>query len=331
MSQTSRYAFILAKIYGIMARSFVGTRYRDLLRLKSLDELSDHLFPGARVVSPESALPVEMEARIVASSIEAMTYVLDYFDSPPPVLLHTARKLEYQSVKSALRGIAHGRLEEVRVWDLGRYASVHLKDVKDPEKAIQSSPYGWVLSLLPTMPLAELENRLDRDYYTRLLGLVHALPAEDRGCVQRLATAEIGLANVIWALRLRFFFKLDAQNAQRLLIKGTSSGARAAVAESFDIPADAVDEWRKWRYGWLLEDQLGDSFQAPDPIRAEQKASQALYVRAHHSFHQNPFTLGPLVAYFKLKEYEASILTIAVEALDLSVSEQDVLAIVGAG
>jgi vacuolar-type H+-ATPase subunit C/Vma6 len=330
MSQTSRYAFILAKIYGIMARSFVGESYRDLLRLKSLDELSDHLFPGVRVVSPEAALPVEMEARIVRSSIEAMTYVLDYFDAPPPVLLHTARKLEYQSVKSVLRGIAHGAMEEVRVWDLGRYASVHLKDAKDPEKAIHSSPYAWVLPLLTTMPLAELENRLDCDYYTRLLAIVRALPADDRGGVLRLTNAEIALANVIWALRLRFFFKLDAQKAQGLLIKGTSSGARAAVAESFEIPADAVDEWRAWRYGWLLEDQLGDSFQAPDPIRAEQKASQALYVRAHHSFHQNPFTLGPLVAYFKLKEYEASILTIAVEALHLSVSGQDVLDIVGA-
>ena len=34
MSRTSRYAFILAKIYGVMARSFVGANYRDLLRLK---------------------------------------------------------------------------------------------------------------------------------------------------------------------------------------------------------------------------------------------------------------------------------------------------------
>jgi hypothetical protein len=36
------------------------------------------------------------------------------------------------------------------------------------------------------------------------------------------------------------------------------------------------------------------------------------------------------VAYFKLKEYEASLLGIAVEALHLSIPEQDVLAIVGA-
>jgi vacuolar-type H+-ATPase subunit C/Vma6 len=331
MSQTSRYAFILAKIYGVMARSFVGDSYRDLLRLKTLDELSDHLFPGARLVSPEVALPVEMEARIIASSLQAMTYVLDYFDPPPPVLVHTARKLEYQSVKSVLRGIAHGNMDEVRVWDLGRYASVHLKDAKDPEKAIRSSPYSWALPLLATVPLAQLENRLDRDYYGRLLGMARALPADDRGGVLRLANAEIALGNVVWALRLRFFFKLDAEKAQGLLIKGASSGVRAAVADIFEIQADAVDEWRKWRYGWLLEDQFSDSFQAPDPIRAEQKASQALYVRAHHSFHQNPFTLGPLVAYFKLKEYEASILNIAVEALHLSVSEQDVLAIVGAG
>ena len=71
------------------------------------------------------------------------------------------------------------------------------------------------------------------------------------------------------------------------------------------------------------------SFLAPDPLRAEQKASQALYARAHQAFHQNPFTLGPLVAYFKLKEYEATLLNIAAEALHLSVPEQDILSIVG--
>ena len=34
MSRTSRYAYILAKIYGILARSFVGENYRDILRLQ---------------------------------------------------------------------------------------------------------------------------------------------------------------------------------------------------------------------------------------------------------------------------------------------------------
>jgi vacuolar-type H+-ATPase subunit C/Vma6 len=330
MSRTSRYAFITAKVYGIMARSFIGAGYRDLLRLKSLAELSDQLFPGERAVSTEAFLPTELEARIVAASIQAMTYVLDYFEDAPPVLVHAARKLEYQNVKSAVRRMVHGTTDELRIRDLGRYAAVRLQGARDPEKAIKASPYSWVLPLVRTVPLAQLENRLDQDYYERFLALIRALPPRDRTGVLRLVTAEIALANVIWALRLRFYFKLDAGSARSLLIPGTSSSVRAALAEAFEIPADSTDGWRKWRYGWLLEDQLAESVSAVDPARAEQKASQAMYVRAHQAFHQNPFTLGPLVAYFKLKEYEASLLGIAVEALHLSIPEQDVLAIVGA-
>ncbi len=329
MSRTSRYAFILAKVYGIMARSFVGAGYRDLLRLKSLAELSDHLFPGERAQTPETPLPIELEARIVRASIEAMTYVLDYFREPPAILVHTARKLEYQNVKSVARGIVHGRTDDLRIWDLGKYSGIRLGGAKDPEKAIQASPYKWILPLLRTVPLAELENRLDRDYYDRLLDLAGRLPRGDQAGVLRLAGAEIALANVVWALRLRFFFNFDAARALGLTIGRTSSSVRAAVAEIFEIPPDSPEAWRRWRYGWLLEDQLGDSFTAPNPVRAEQKASQALYARAHHAFHQNPFSLGPLYAYFKLKEYEASLLGIAVEALQLSVPEQDILNIVG--
>jgi len=102
------------------------------------------------------------------------------------------------------------------------------------------------------------------------------------------------------------------------------------VAQAFDIPADSIEGWRKWRFGWLVEDQLSESFQAPDPVRAEQKGTRRLYIRAHQLFHQDPFTLTPIVAFFKLKEYEVGLLKTAVEALRLSVSEQDVLALVGA-
>jgi vacuolar-type H+-ATPase subunit C/Vma6 len=328
MSRTSRYAFILAKTYGIMARSYVGANYRDLLRLKSLAELSDRLFPG-ETRSTEAPLPVDLETRIVGASLLSMTSVLDYFDPPDELLVHTARKLEYQNVKAAARGILHGGVDDLRIWDLGKYSGIRLKGVRDPEKAIKSSAYAWILPLIRTIPLADLENRLDRDYYTRFLALCRDLPARDRVGPLRLVSAEIALANVVWALRLRFYFKLEWAKARSLMIPGTGSSVRAAIEAAFEIPPDSADEWRRWRYGWLLEDQLNESFLAPDPLRAEQKASQALYARAHQSFHQNPFTLGPLVAYFKLKEYEGTLLNIAAEALHLSVPEQDILDIVG--
>jgi vacuolar-type H+-ATPase subunit C/Vma6 len=329
MSRTSRYAFITAKLYGIIARSFIGKNYRDILRLKKVSELYDTLFPGERGEVPEHALSEELEARIVRAGIDSMTRVLELIGDAPDILVHILRKLEYQSLKAVLRGMAHGSVEGSRVWDLGPYAGVNLAS-KDTAEAIRKSPYSWVLPLLETTPQFEIENRLDRDYYARLLQLARALPARDRTGVLRLANIQIALANVVWALRLRFFFGMDAGKAGDLLIPGMVDAQRKAIARAFEIPADSVEEWRKWKYGWLLEDQLGESFQAPDPVRAEQKADQRLYVRAHQLFHQNPFTLSPLAAYFTLKEYEASLLKTAVEAIALSIPEQDVLAIVGA-
>jgi vacuolar-type H+-ATPase subunit C/Vma6 len=330
MSRTSRYAFILAKTYGILARSFVGKNYRDLLRLKKLTELYDVLFPGERKETPSQAMAVELEARIVRASIDSMTYILTFLKEPVEILVHILRKLEYQSVKSVIRTMLKPQGEPGRIWDLGPYAAVHLQGARDYEKEIRSSPYSWVLPHLKTDPLVRVENLLDQEYYSRLLQLSRALPARDRTGVVRLVSLEIALANVIWALRLRFYYSMEADRARPLLIPGMGEAARTAVMAVFEITPDSVEEWRKWKYGWLLEDQLGESFHSPDPVRAEQKASQRMYLRAHQVFHQAPFTLSPLVAYFKLKEYEADLLKTAVEAMKLSIPEQDVLAMTGA-
>ncbi len=330
MSRTSRYAFIQAKVYGVMARSFVGSAYRDLLRLKSLSELSERLFPAEKADAPAPAAPLELEARVVRASIDAMVAVLDYLRDPPRLLVHAARRAEYQTAKVLARALAHGRAEDIHVWDLGKYSGFRLKDAKDPQKALLSSDYSWVVRLAGSMPPAQLENRLDQDYYQRFLLLAEGLPSADRIPVLRLARTEIALANVIWALRLRFFFRFELEKARPLMIPGMSAGVAAAVSAVFELAADSQEDWRRWRYGWLIADQLGETFTAPDPVRAEQKAVQFLYQRARKAFHQNPFTLGPLVAFFRLKEHEAAMLNVAAEALHLSIPEQDILAITGA-
>ena len=328
MSRTSRYAFIHAKVCGVMAHSFVGEAYRDLLRLRSLTELSDRLFPGERTGAADAPLPIDVEARVVQASVSAMVRVLDLLRDPPPVLVHVARRIEYRSVKSLARAVAHETKEDVRMWDLAGWSGFRRPDPRDPEKTLASSEYAWVRNLAGKATDAEVEGRVDRAYYERLFDLIRALPAADRMPVARLIRAEIALENAVRVLRLRFFFRMDGQKSLPLLIPGCSAAVRAALREAFELAADSTEDWRRWRYARLLEDQLGEDFQAPDPLRAEQAASRLLYVRAHRAFHQHPFTLGPLVAYFRLKEHEASLLNVAAEALQLGIPEADILGIV---
>ncbi len=346
MSRATRYGFILAKIYGIMARSYLGKNYRDILRLKNLNELRDRLFPAEKTEGSAKVAPEELEAEIVEAGIASMTYVLDYLREPVPILVHVLRRHEYANVKSVLRGLGGAAqtearsgpasearfwaAPEARFWDLGAYASLRRAEPRDREAALKKSPYAWVLPLIGTMPLSQVENRLDQDYHARFLSLAQSLPAADRAGVVRMARLEIALANVIWALRLRFYYGLEWERARKLLVLQRADHEKRALERIFEMQPDATDDWRRWRYGWLLSDQLAEGFRAPDPVRAEQKASQALYLRYRHAFHQDPFTLCPIVAYFKLKEHEASLLTTAVEALELSVPEQDVMTIVGA-
>lgn len=328
-NRTFRYAFIQAKIYGILAKSFLGENYRDILHLRRVQDVYDRVFPGARTEMPETRLTTDLERRIVSRTIGIMTYVLDFLADPPPILVHVLRRYETQYLKSLVRAVIHSQTPEPPSWDMGRYGQISREAGAGPEAAIAASPYRWVLPLLHDKSIAAVENSIDLDYYRTLIGMSKALPAADRAGISRLVSLEVTLTNVIWALRLRFYYGLDWERAEPLLIPGTVDSLRKHVARIFDIPPDSTEAWRSWKFGWLLEDQLRDDFHAPDPIRAEEKAQVHLYAKARQFFHQAPFTLTPLYSFFQLKEHEAALLKTAVESLHLSIPEQETARLAG--
>jgi vacuolar-type H+-ATPase subunit C/Vma6 len=329
MIRTSHYAFLLAKIYGILAKSFVGTNYRDLVRLRSVTELYERLYPGERREAPEYQLTADFERRAAEEAVRTMRYVLEQLGDPPKVLVHLLRRFEYLTVKSVLRTVAYGLSSEPVDWDLGRWDQLGRREGQSWHDAVAESPYAWALQILEHDSLLAAENALDKEYYQTLQRLVEKLPSRDRTGVRKLISLETGVTNALWALRLRFLFGMDAERAAGFLIPETGRRTQRALMQAFDIPADSLEGWRQWRYGWLVEDQLSESFQAPDPVRAEQQAARRMYVRSHQLFHQDPFTLTPLVAFFRLKEYEASMLATAAEALRLGVPGEEVLMLAG--
>jgi vacuolar-type H+-ATPase subunit C/Vma6 len=328
-NRTFRYAFIQAKIYGILSKSFLGVNYRDVLHLRRVQDVYDRIFPGVRTEMPETRLTTDLERRIAARTIETMVYVLDFLTQPPEILVHVLRRYETQYLKTLVRAVIHSQTPELPSWDLGRYGQIDMKAKGGPEKAIADSPYGWILPILHDQSVAVIENRIDIEYYGTLIELSKALPGPDRAGISRLVSLEVTLTNVIWALRLRFFYGLDWERAEPLLIPGSVDGLRKHVAKAFEIPPDSTEAWRSWKFGWILEDQLRDDFHAPDPIRAEERAQVHLYAKARQFFHQAPFTLTPLYSFFQLKEHEAALLKTAVESLHLSIPEQEIARLAG--
>jgi len=329
MIRTSRYAYLLAKIYGILAKSFVGANYRDIVRLRSITELYDRLYPGERREAPEYLLTADLERRAAEGAVRTMVDVLETLGEPPRVLVHLLRRYEYLTVKSVLRTVAHGLSSDPVDWDLGRWDQLTRREGQSWRDMVAASPYAWALDLMEKDSLLAAESALDKDYYQTLQRLVQELPARDRAGVRKLVLLETGVANALWALRLRFLFGMDAEHAAPYLIPGLGRESERVMSQAFDIPSDAVDAWRRWKFGWLLEDQFGEAFQAPDPVKAERQAARRIYLRSHQLFHQDPFTLTPLVAFFRLKEYEATMLATAAESLRLGVPGEEVLMLAG--
>jgi len=329
MIRASRYAYLLAKIYGILAKSFVGANYRDIVRLRSITELYDRLYPGERREAPEYQLTADLERRAAEEAVRTMVTVLETLGEPPLVLVHLLRRYEYLTVKSVLRTVAHGLASEPVDWDLGPWDQLTRREGQSWRDMVAESPYAWALDRMEKDSLLAAESALDKDYYQTLQRLVQDLPARDRSGVRKLILLETGIANALWALRLRFLFGMDAEHAAPYLIPGLGRESERVTSQAFEFPPDSVDAWRRWKFGWLLEDQFGEAFQAPDPVKAERQAARRIYRRSHQLFHQDPFTLTPLVAFFRLKEYEATMLATAAESLRLGVPGEEVLMLAG--
>ena len=69
MIRTFRYSFVLAKIYGMLARTYVGRNYEDLLRLRKLEELASRIFPETRGAPTQPEGADELEERVGNASI----------------------------------------------------------------------------------------------------------------------------------------------------------------------------------------------------------------------------------------------------------------------
>jgi vacuolar-type H+-ATPase subunit C/Vma6 len=329
MTRSSRRVYLLAKVYGRVAHSFLGSSFRDLLRLKSLADLHAALWPGPVAEGQAAPTVDDLESRVTESVVREILSILESLGEPEEILVHLARRFELQTLRLTLRGVQTGSFDPSAAIPLGRWASLRLDDSRDAEKSLLASPYAWSVAALASRPVAMVENEADRRYFGELVRLAQALPAPDRLGVLRYVLLEVALVNAVWALRLRVTYGMDAAAARPLMVPGMGAVTGRAVFEAFEIPLDSAEEWRRWRFGWLLEDQLADQFRQPDPVGAEARASQRLFVRAHQLLHQFPGSVCPYVAYIALKQQEAAMLRTAIETVSLRIPEKDALTLAG--
>jgi vacuolar-type H+-ATPase subunit C/Vma6 len=337
---------VYAKACGIIGKSFIGKSRSSLLAgLTRLSELDRLIFgTGARDL-PERELLPDLERRIINRTAKQIITIVNSFRTPPEFLARMVREFEYTDLKRAINAAASGEPAAPERTEIGRFAALDFSGYPHFDKMLKGTEFDFLMEDLTDLrnlsggSTAHIQNKLDRRYYTGLWESLFALAPSDRASIERILVAELSLRNAAWALRMRTYYDMSAEQTREYLVcipvgkarrsPGASTladDACASLAMALDSPAD----WDKWRWVKFLNHRRSGEHWTADPRYFQNAAAQYLYRLAYHSFRRRPFSLDTAACFIKLKLYEEDLLPSVAEGLSLGMGARETLAVLGA-
>jgi vacuolar-type H+-ATPase subunit C/Vma6 len=346
MPGTGERAFAYAKACGIIGKSFVGKRAAALGGVTRLSELDRLVFPAASRDLPEKELLVDLEARLIKRVVDSIVAIVDSFRKPPELLSLLIRSYEYADLKSALTAAAGGTGKPAFT-DIGRFATVDFSAWPDIEAMIKGTEFEFLTEKKSgaegdaggnSGPRAAItgisaQTELDRRYYQDLWKALRKLPPRDRKATEHILSEEISLRNVVWALRLRTYYGMNADETRRHLIdidaslKGKPVSLAADAFACLEFPLDSRPAWNAWRRQDFLNPDRGEW--KLDPRYFQNTASRYLYRLARQAFRSNPSSLDTVFCFIKIKQFEEDVLTSNAEGLGMGMPSREVFAMLG--
>ncbi|AEF80719.1 V0D/AC39 family V-type ATPase subunit [Leadbettera azotonutricia] len=334
-------AFAYAKACGIMGKSFVGKRVSHLGNITRLSELDRLVFPDTSRDLPEKELLVDLEGRLIKRAADAIIAIVDSFRKPPELLSLLIRSYEYADLKTALNAVSGGEIPAEQAkpgfTDLGRFSTINFAAWPNIPAMIKGTEFEFLLNRQGEMdkekPGISIQAELDRHYYESLWKSLKKLPAGDRRVSERILAEEISLRNAVWALRLRTYYRMQADEVRSHLIdinaaiQGKAVSLAADAFDSLDRVLDNRQAWKGWKRSEFLNPDMGEW--KLDPRYFQNTASQYLYRLARRSFRSNPASLDTVFCFIKIKQFEEDILTSSAEGLGLGMASREIFGMLG--
>lgn len=325
MDRVAADAFVYAKASGIFAKAFIGKRARKLFEKSHVSDLWGMIFKDEVPVVPEDRLAQLLERRVAERAAASFVSLVGLYDKPDPLSLAYLSLYDCINIKNACHTPASGNAKPYFI-DTAPFARLNCGAWPNFAAMTANSAYSWFDRLPDETEQISWENRLDRQFYAEVWEALRKLPRKDRAAVESFVLDEIVLQNIVWALRLRVYYKKTAEEIIPTLA-GFDGPAemRKEIAEPaiavLDKPLDSLDAWQGWKYARLLNPASPEGFWELDPRWLDLQRIRRLYRDAVRCFHKDQFTVGVLVMFFKVCRLEEYMIRIATEAIRMDASE----------
>lgn len=338
MDKSSADSFVYAKASGMLAKSYVGLRARDLFAANSLGELWSLLFKKEIPSVPETLLARELEKEAFLTFVNQYKALIQNYSSPQPVLLALLHGYDYENLKDIGAALALGEKEIPEIQKINPFNLIHYEKWPNIQAMTAESPFSWY-NKVPEIREQHLVNyRVDCQNVIELWRAAAKTESSCREAVKKLIAEKLIVDNVVWAIRLRLYYEMERDEIIPLLAYSTEENRRNLdvmdvlvqdAVKSLEWPLDDYDKWKKWKYSKLLNAHEEGTVWNVDPSWISNAFKPAYVEKARKMFHRYPSTSCPMICWFIIKQNELDNIRTASESLRLDVDSVQAMNIAG--
>lgn len=333
MDRSAADSYVYAKASGMLARSFVGKRARELFNTHSLPDLWTLVFKSEVPAIPEALLAKELEKTAQERFLSQYTKLISCYESPAPVLLALLHSFDYENLKQIGAALCYGEKELPPILDIAPYNLINYSKWPDIAAMTSEGPLSWYDTVPEIHEQQADDYRLDCQYVNELFSAARKINTAGEKAILDLFTSRFQMENILWSLRLRLFYRMDTEEVKEHLVYSDSSRSSdilsADAIKTLEWDTDNYEQWKKWSHANLLNPHEEGGIWNVDPRWISNAYKKEYVEKAYRLFHQYPFTVCPLVCWYIIKQHELDNIRTASECLRLNASVDDALQVAG--
>lgn len=327
MDNSSARDYIYSKVCGLLSKVYTGSNSQKILSVKTLAELYGLLFAKEVPVVPESILAGMIENEAEKRFLDEFVELLDSFQKPDRILVELLRFYDYENLKEIAGALCMHEEKEPLLADIGHYSMLNYSKWPDIAAVTENSPLSWYNKIPEIGEQQSLDSRLDSQYMNSIWNCAKKAGGAVGESVVKLFEKEFVFDNIIWAMRLRVYYKMSVEEIrEHLFFDDRSKGSKDVLAgpalKMLSRDFSNYDEWKDWKYVKMLNPNTDGVLWEVDPRWVENAMKTEISRKLFSVFHQHSFTVVELICYFKIKQDELDLIRCVTESLRLDGSAQ---------
>lgn len=334
MDRDAAEAYVFSKVCGMLTKTFTGKRAEELFKVQSLKELWRLVFNSEAPAIPEKLLAKELEMAASNSFVEQYKKLLSYYSDPDDILISLLHSFDYENLKQIGASLCFNEKELPDIVDITPYNVINYKEWPDIRKMTENSIFSWY-DKIPLLKEQQSDDaRLDSQFVNEVWTAINRENYSCRDDIRDLFGFRFMMDNVIWAMRLKLYYKMNKEQiTEHLTFVQKNHDEKDPVAgeamKILDWDTDDYESWRKWKYSSFLNPYQENNLWQIDPSWVYNYSKKIYVNKAVHSLHQNPFSPCPLICWYIIKQNELDLIRTASECLRMGENQENAMKTAG--